>query len=140
MGSGPRQLGEQVLAANTEFYRAFKERDFGAMETVWSNDASVACIHPGWSVLRGRELVMGSWRSILNSEESPGVECSNTTAHILGDVAFVVCEEHVTDGVLMATNIFVRERAGWKMVHHQASPIAADVLEAFRPEPDGPLN
>jgi hypothetical protein len=34
----------------------------------------------------------------------------------------VLCHEHVEQTALAATNVFVREGGGWKMVHHQAGP------------------
>jgi hypothetical protein len=41
----------------------------------------------------------------------------------------VVCEEQIADDVLVATNVFVRERGGWKLAHHQAAPVASEMLE-----------
>jgi len=126
----------EVLDANSAFYRAFTERDLGAMDALWSSDSPVACVHPGWDALRGREEVMQSWQAILGGPGSPVVGCSHAFAQAIGDVAIVICREHVTGGELVATNVFVRERGGWKMVHHQASPLAADDEEL----PEEPLN
>src|ERR1043165_4021106 len=114
MPTAPRPSARDVLAANGAFYRAFATRDLPAMEALWATDVAVACIHPGWNALRGRDLVIGSWRSILGSETCPDVVCANATAHVLGDSAFVVCEEQIAEDVLIATNVFVRERGGWK--------------------------
>lgn len=124
-----RGVARDVLAANQSFYKAFAARDFAGMEALWATDVAVACIHPGWNALRGRDLVIASWRSILGSENSPDVMCGNASAHVMGESAFVVCEEQVADDVLIATNVFVREHGNWKLAHHQASPIAADTLE-----------
>ncbi|HEY4183988.1 MAG TPA: nuclear transport factor 2 family protein [Polyangia bacterium] len=120
---------EALLAVNESFYRAFVERDFAAMENLWSATAPIACIHPGWNALRGRELVIASWRSILSSGDSPQVVHANPTVHLLGDAGFIICEERVGDAVLVATNVFVLERGGWKMVHHQAAPVAQEAFE-----------
>ena len=133
-----RGVVRDVLAANQAFYKAFAARDMAQMEALWATGVSVACIHPGWNVLRGRELVIASWRSILGSENSPDVMCGNASAHVLGESAFVICEEQVADDVLIATNVFVRERGGWKMAHHQAAPIASDTLQIVQAdEEDG---
>ena len=35
-----------VLAANAEFYRAFRESDFPAMEKVWGEKGTITVIHP----------------------------------------------------------------------------------------------
>ena len=124
-----RGVTRDVLAANQSFYKAFAARDIAGMEALWATGVPVACIHPGWNVLRGRDLVIASWRSILGSDTSPDVMCGNASAHVLGESAFVVCEEQLADDVLIATNVFVREHGGWKLAHHQAAPIATDTLQ-----------
>lgn len=111
-----------VLFANDVFYVAFAGRDMGAMDQVWSEQTSVACIHPGWNPIAGREEVMESWIAILGNEGSPPVQCRNAHATLIGDVAVVVCHEEIDDTFLIATNIFVKEDGRWKMIHHQAGP------------------
>ena len=63
---------DAVLFANEAFYRAFADRDIAAMEEIWASEAPVACIHPGWSPVIGRERVLASWRAILANPASPG--------------------------------------------------------------------
>jgi ketosteroid isomerase-like protein len=123
---------EGVLAANLDFYRAFEQRDLAAMESLWAAVAPVACIHPGWNALRGRDLVLASWRSILGNRDVPLVVCENASVHVFGETAFVICEEHVGHSMLIATNVFVHEHTRWKMVHHQSSPVSPDAYEFTR--------
>lgn len=111
-----------VLAANSVFYEAFAARDVEAMEDLWSRRQGVACIHPGWPALDGREAVLESWRGILEGESPPKIECVAAAAYVYGDAAFAICVEELEDGHLVATNFFVREEDGWRMVHHQAGP------------------
>ena len=119
-------MGENdtVLLANEGFYRAFAGGDVAAMDELWAHDGAVACIHPGWTPLSGREQVMASWQAIL-SAGPPHIRCRHARAHVRGQVAFVTCCEAIGRGLLAATNIFVREGAEWKMVHHQAGPMAS---------------
>ena len=56
---------EEVLRANESFYAAFASRDLGAMDSLWARESPVACLHPGWNLLSGRDEVMRSWRGIL---------------------------------------------------------------------------
>ena len=109
---------DAILAANEAFYRAFREGDAVAMDAVWARRAEVACIHPGAAPLGGREEVMDSWREILGGP--PPIECVRAQAYQLGDSGFVICGERVPGGVLVATNVFVREDGAWRMVHHHA--------------------
>ena len=116
---------EAVLFANEAFYRAFADRDVAAMEALWSRAAPVACLHPGWGPIFGRDEVMASWAAIVAAPGAPDIRCHAPRAHILGDVARVVCFEEIAGSLLVATNLFVREGRLWKMVHHQAGPTAA---------------
>src|SRR5438093_6499030 len=98
-----------VLAANQAFYAAFNAKDFDAMDALWSQWAAVACVHPGWNVLSGRETVMDSWRAILGNQSQPRVQSGGERVYLLGDVAYVICRELLEGAPLAATNVFVRE-------------------------------
>jgi ketosteroid isomerase-like protein len=126
----------EVLDANSAFYRAFSARDLGAMDSLWSRRSPVVCVHPGWDVLRGRDEVMDSWRAILSGAEAPKIGCSHAFAQVHGELAIVVCREHLPGGQLVATNVFALEDGRWRLVHHQASPLATDENdnEDFDPE------
>lgn len=113
---------ESVLFANEAFYRAFADRDGDAMEAIWAEKEPVACIHPGWPALIGREAVMTSWQRILANPDSPAVEITGARAFVLGDVAMVICYEVVEGQALVATNLFRRDGTQWKIIHHQAGP------------------
>ncbi len=135
---------DAVLAATEAFYRAFAGGDAAAMETIWARRAPVACIHPGWDALTDRFSVMESWHGIL-ANPPPG-SCGQVEAFLFGDTAFVICEEFILGGLLIATNYFVREDAAWKIVHHHAGQVDAlpeaeyevDIDDDEDDEDDGP--
>jgi ketosteroid isomerase-like protein len=126
----------EVLEANEAFYRAFAGRDVAAIDDAWARRAPVACIHPGWDALDGREEVVASFRAILESGSAPRVRCTLAQAHLLGEVAFVTCHELVEGATLVATNLFVREDGAWRLCHHQASQLAPGQRRARPPEPE----
>jgi ketosteroid isomerase-like protein len=130
----PPPLEDAVLAANRAFYAAFKKRDSNAMEQVWAVDHAVSCIHPGWSPLVGRQTIMASWRAIFGGAEPPEVDVSDPRAVMLGGAAFVTCVEHLADGTVAATNVFVMEGGQWRLVHHHGSPMPSP-KSARRPLP-----
>ncbi len=114
----------EVLAANAAFYAAFAHRDAAAMEDLWAREARVACLHPGWTPLVGREAVLQSWRGILLGGGAPAsIRCEGAEAHVTGDAAWVICFEVIPGAALVATNVFVRESGRWRLVHHHSSPL-----------------
>jgi ketosteroid isomerase-like protein len=119
-----------VLAANLEFYRAFAACDYPAMNALWAKTVPVLCIHPGWPPFAGREAVLRSWRNILTSPEPTGVACHDDQAFLYPDFALVICEEELSAGHLVATNMFVKEGGQWRMIHHQASPLVGRPQDA----------
>ena len=124
---------DAVLAANRAFYRAFVERDLAGMEALWAQAAPVACIHPGWDALTGRAAVLASWRDIFTQPTT--IRCGAERVLRFGDSsACVICHETLGDGpgggLLVATNLFVREAGAWRMVHHQAGGVAPGAVAA----------
>jgi ketosteroid isomerase-like protein len=120
-------IEEEVRESNEAFYRAFRDRDVRAMETIWASSAPVACAHPGMETIRGRDAVLESFRGILNHDDSPRILCTDVTVHVLGETVFVTCLEGVSGHPpsLVATNLFVREAGVFKLVLHHAGPLSA---------------
>ena len=55
---------------------------------------------------------------------------------MIGDVAYVVCNELLPGAELCATNVFVREAGLWKLIHHHAGPVASRMEEPrVKPSP-----
>jgi ketosteroid isomerase-like protein len=122
--------GTAVEAANLAFYRALEARNLSQMETVWSHDEAVTCVHPGWHRLDGWAEVRRSWENIFANSRAWTVACEDIRITIAGDLAWVVCVEVIRPfGIgsedaaarMQATNIFLRRNGEWRMVHHQAS-------------------
>lgn len=122
---------DALLAANAAYYRAFRMGDFPAMRALWAEEG-VACIHPGWPALEGREAVLESYRRILANPGQEPVVASAESVLVTGDVARVLCIETVAGATLAATNFFVRVGEVWRMVHHQASPVAIPMEKPAR--------
>jgi hypothetical protein len=114
---------DDALSQNLEFYRAFSTQDLAAMERLWARDAPVSCIHPGWTLLTGRDRVLASWRAILAGPAAMSVLCFDERVTLFGGLAMVICEEQLETHTLAATNLFVMENGLWRLVHHQSSQI-----------------
>ena len=125
-----------ALAANAEFYDALASGNYGAMDELWAATTPVLCTHPGTPALHGREAVMESWRDVLSSP--PPVTCSSSRVAVVRGLAFVTCLEHIGDGTLAASNVFVWENRSWKLVHHQSG--ALSTLDPETPAPGDHLH
>jgi ketosteroid isomerase-like protein len=124
---------DAILAANAAYYRAFSTGDFAAMSRIWA-DEGVSCIHPGWPALIGRAPILDSYRSILHSANRVRIAQRDETAIVAGEEGRVLCVEIVEGAALAATNWYRRVDGAWRMIHHQASPIAA-LVEDTEPPP-----
>lgn len=123
--------GKEAARANREFYRAFERLDFEAMRAVWLDDDRIQCVHPAGERLVGRERVLGSWQAIFRATEAIQFELADLSIEIVGDLAWASAIERIRvpsvesqASEAVATNLFVRTPAGWKLVLHHASPIA----------------
>lgn len=123
---------DEVLAANQAFYDAHESRDIDAMSSLWERSNRAVCVHPGWPILRGWDVVIESWRRIFSGPGRTQFILTNVEVSVEGDAAWVTLEENLVDtqamgsgGAVAATNIFARTDGGWLLVAHHGSPIVA---------------
>ena len=123
---------EQVEAANARLYAAFEAGDVDLMESVWDDaepDALV-CVHPGWPMLRGRTAVLRSWSAVMANTDYIQFFLTDVSVSVEGDTAVVTCTENVLTSAdvgenvaVVATNVFIRRPAGWRLQVHHGSPV-----------------
>ena len=114
----------KILGANAAYYRAFRMGDDALMGRTW-HEGDITCLHPGWPLITGRSAVLASYRRIMSNPDQPPVTCHEEQVFITGDVARVICVEAVAGAQLVATNLFQRAGADWRMIHHHASLLSA---------------
>jgi len=103
----------ELLRANDVFYGVFAAGDIEGMDALWAVRAPVACIHPGWPALHGREQVMSSWREILLDGEAPEIRCEQPYAFAVGDAGIVTCVERFADAArLIGEGLLVESAVG----------------------------
>lgn len=125
----------EVLEANDAFYRAFQKGDADALVAMLSRRDDLEVMHPGWPVIRGRALVTATWRDV--AANPPPLRVAAPRVLPLGhDAAIVTCYEHIERTTLVATNVWVREAEGWRLLHHQSAPSVRDEDAAVAPPDD----
>jgi uncharacterized protein (TIGR02246 family) len=130
---------DEVRAANDSFYAALEGLDAARMDEVWLHESTVRCIHPGADVIQGWESVRASWEACFSQTGWIRVTPTAVEVRLAGDLAFVVCAENITAqqdedvhvAVALATNVYQRTPAGWRMIHHHASPAPMKVTQPF---------
>ncbi|MSP95656.1 MAG: DUF4440 domain-containing protein [Betaproteobacteria bacterium] len=115
--------------AENAFYEALEGADLEAMMAVWAEDEEIVCVHPTGPRLAGHEQVRESWRRIFSGGSGARVQATQLVALQAMMVAVhSVQENHAAPSgmrpapAVVATNVYLRTAAGWRMLVHHASP------------------
>ncbi len=127
---------QSLLAANDLFFRAIESGDGVAMDDLWKRSPTVACTHPGWKPIFGRENVLRSWKALRLPGSSVTVAPIQVLARVVGDGGVVssmvrLGERHSSakptgyseaEVAVTMTNVFEKAPEGvWKLVCHHAA-------------------
>ena len=115
--------------AENAFYEALERGDLEAMMAVWAEDEEIICVHPTGPRLYGPDQVRESWAKIFAGGAGPRVHITQQVA-VTGMMIAVhsVHENFTLEGdpraqvPVIATNVYLRTAAGWRMIVHHASP------------------
>jgi uncharacterized protein (TIGR02246 family) len=122
--------------AENAFYEALERCDLEGMMAVWAEDEEIVCVHPAGSRLSGQDQVRESWAKIFAGGPRARVRTEQQVA-ISGMMLAVhsVFETFTLPGKpagpeqqpvpVIATNVYLRTAAGWRMIVHHASPAPA---------------
>ena len=125
--------------AENAFYEALERGDLEGMMAVWAEDEEIICVHPGGPRLSGPDEVRSSWARIFSGGAGPRVHITQQVA--LTGMMIAVHSVHENFSIegdaraqvpVIATNVYLRTAAGWRMIVHHASPAPGS---AQQPEP-----
>jgi len=128
--------------AENAFYEALERCDLDGMMAVWAEDEDIVCIHPTGARLTGQDEVRSGWAKIFAGGPGARVQISLQVA-ISGMMIAVhsVHENFTVEGdprpraPVIATNVYLRTPAGWRMIVHHASPAPAQPEAGSRDAP-----
>jgi ketosteroid isomerase-like protein len=113
--------------AENAFYEALERGDLDAMMAVWAEDEEIVCVHPGGPRLTGQEQVRDSWSKIFADGARARLHVTKQVA--ISAMMLAVHSVHENFSVqdapsvqVVATNVYLRGAAGWRMIVHHASP------------------
>jgi len=129
--------------AENAFYEALERADLEGMMAVWSEDEEIVCVHPAGQRLAGQAQVREAWRQMFAGGPGMRVQVAQRVAVTGMMVAVHSVHESITVAgeprprpSIVATNVYLRTPAGWRMIVHHASPAPAE--PAAEPAPAGP--
>ena len=113
--------------AENALYEALERGDLEGMMAVWAEDEEIICVHPGGPRLSGPDEVRSSWARIFSGGAGPRVHITQQVA-VTGMMIAVhsVHENFTIEGdaraqvPMIATNVYLRTAAGWRMIVHHA--------------------
>ncbi len=113
--------------AEAAFYAAIENSDIDAMRTLWSNDDTASCIHPGSERLQGFEAITASWRAMFASQSGLHFEVREVKTVQEGSLSIHTLRERIflddqPVGMALSTNVYRLENDQWHMLVHHASP------------------
>jgi len=130
------------------FYEALEAGDLEAMMAAWSEDEEILCVHPTGPRLAGQDQVRASWAQIFAGGARTRVHISHqvTLSGMMIEVHSVQ-ENFAPEGEargsagaqqgrdmrpapIVATNVYLRTAAGWRMIVHHASPAPGETEQA----------
>jgi 2-dehydropantoate 2-reductase len=144
-GPAPRRVRDSTMAIEDEvravserFYQALNgvvNGDAGPMESIWLQGAEATTMHP----IGGREVgwpeVWHAWQQVAAIASGGKVALQNQLIWVAGDVGYEVGLEDVdmtlggqrVQTQVRVTNIYRRDGAGWRIVHHHVDASRAEM-------------
>src|SRR5215469_16339679 len=107
------------------FYHAFEGKDIEMMMAAWAEDEDIVCVHPGGPRLVGYEAARAGWAQLFAGDTKLSLKLDEIVVSETVGLALQSAIEHVTlreepkpRGAAIATNVFLRPPAGWRLVVH----------------------
>jgi uncharacterized protein (TIGR02246 family) len=130
--------------AENAFYEALERCDLEAMMAVWAEDEEILCVHPTGPRLTGHDQIRESWAQIF----AGGVRARVHITHQVQISGMMIAVHSVHENFtvqgderprlpVVATNVYLRTAAGWRMIVHHGSPAPAPA-QAAAPHGEAP--
>jgi uncharacterized protein (TIGR02246 family) len=129
--------------AENAFYEALERCDLEGMMAVWAEDDEIVCVHPAGARLTGQDQVRESWSKIFAAGPRARVTIDRQVAisgmmlavHSVFETFSIQEKAEPQPAPIVATNVYLRTAAGWRMIVHHASPAPPQPQAAPRDAP-----
>jgi len=131
--------------AETAFYEALERCDLEGMMAVWAEDEEIVCVHPAGERLCGQDQVRESWarlfaagpRARVSVAQQVAISAMMLAVHSVHEI-FALEGDPRPLAPILATNVYLRTAAGWRMIVHHASPAPAQTEAPAQQQRKGP--
>lgn len=109
------------------FYDTIGRADLEALMALWADDEEVVCIHPDGTRLIGYAAIRASWEEIFSRGGVHILPLQLHASHnLMSSVHNLIEAVYTPEGTqrdvhILATNVYVKTPAGWRIVLHHAS-------------------
>lgn len=133
---------ETPAAAEAAFYEAVERCDLRALERIWALGEGVVCVHPGIDRAEGRVAVLDSFARMFAGSARLGFEIVDVVASRTERLAVHHARERIRlegrlAAVMAATNVYVLQGEGWRLLMHHASHEGGSPAAGGGDGPDG---
>ena len=127
--------------AENAFYEALERCDLEGMMAVWAEDEEIVCVHPAGARLSGQDQVRESWAKIFAAGPRARVTIDRQVAisgmmlavhSVFESFTLAEAKAEAQPAPIVATNVYLRTAAGWRMIVHHASPAPPQTAPAQR--------
>jgi len=134
--------------AENAFYEALERCDLEGMMAVWAEDEEIVCVHPAGARISGQEQVRESWAKIfaggprarVRTEQQVAIGGMMLAVHSVFETFTLPGKPEAQPAAAVATNVYLRTAAGWRMIVHHASPAPGQSEPAPRDAPPKTLH
>ncbi|MFA5685622.1 MAG: nuclear transport factor 2 family protein [Lysobacteraceae bacterium] len=124
-------LFDTAESVEEAYYDAMQRADLEAMMALWSTEDEVFCVHPGSVRLAGLDAIRASWEAIFSGSglivrvRDVAVQNSGVVSvHSLIEQITVTSQRGSQVVECVATNVYAKTAAGWRITVHHSSPAA----------------
>ena len=125
-----------------QFYDALRQGDLDALMALWADDDEIICVHPGGARLVGPAAIRAGFEAMFvhgGLDVQPGnvrrVHAHASAVHSVVEHVRLLMPDGPRSGFVVATNVYLKTLAGWRMVAHHASPGADGEPRELAAEP-----
>ena len=120
-----------------QFYDALQRGEIEALMAVWGDDDDICCVHPGGSRSVGAAAIRAVFESVFASggvsvrpERIRRLHTGVCAVHSVIERIRSSSPEGARDAWVVATNVYLLDGDGWRLVAHHASPGSPREVEA----------